>query len=419
MTAADFESIIRRELAGIPGELVVGVSGGADSVALLLALTALRRKVVVVNCNFNLRGEESDRDSAFVAALCRRLGVPLIAASMDVAKYMEENGGSVEMACRELRYALFRNTLCNRGAERIAIAHNADDNIETLFLNLLRSSGVEGLKGMVPDTGEIVRPMLSISRSDILRYLDERGEGYVTDSSNLSDDYRRNFIRNRVLPLLEERWPQARHTIAATQRNLRGEAEVVRCAVTPDDPTLLTWETMTRCGDPRTAVRRFLPEATSSQIDEMTAVALRRASGRRWRLQGLSVYSERDGLHRIADTADALPEIIVTTLPNTPENLAAIKLYRDQDKCFLPGPAEGYRLRRVRQGDRMSPLGMRGSRLLSDIMSDAKLTRHERERQTVLTAPDGTIIWAPGLKRSRHHLITPSSPEIYIIELSE
>ena len=414
MTAGEFENIIRRELAGIPGELVVGVSGAADSVALLIALKAIGRGVVAVNCNFHLRGEESDRDSAFVEALCRRLDIPLVAASMDVEGYIATHGGSVEMACRELRYALFRDILRERAAARIAIAHNADDNVETLMLNLLRTSGVEGLKGMVPDTGEIVRPMLSIFRSDILRYLADRGQDYVTDSTNLSDDYRRNFIRNRVLPLIEERWPEARHTIAATQRNLRGEAEIVRRAVAPDSATYLSLSTIERCGDPRTAIRRFVPEATASQVDEMTDVALRHASGRCWQLPGLAVHSERDGLHRVLPD-DSRPALTTAEIPNTPENLAAIKRCRSLEICFLPHPADSYTLRTVRQGDRMAPLGMRGTRLLSDIMSDAKMPRRLRECQQLLVAPDGEIIWAVGLKRSRHHLITPADPTIHIL----
>lgn len=210
-------------------KVVVGVSGGADSTALLVALCRLGVKAVAVHCNFHLRGEESNRDQAYVEELCSRLGVELLIEDFDVDGYISLNPKtSVEMACRDLRYELFRRLKSEGGYDRIAVAHNSDDNVETLLLNLFRGSGVSGLRGMLPDTGEIIRPLLELSRKDIEAYLSERGESFMIDSTNQCSDYRRNFIRNEVLPLVESRWKGAKNAINTTIENLRSSENVLK-----------------------------------------------------------------------------------------------------------------------------------------------------------------------------------------------
>jgi len=173
----DLERRVRDVMRGAGvTRVLAGVSGGADSVALLLALRSdPHMELTAVHCNFHLRGEESDRDMLFVEQLSGRLGVPLVTVHFDVPEYIRRNGVSVEMACRDLRYAEFRRIMSQVGAGRIAVAHNADDNAETLLLNLMRGAGVAGLRGMRPDTGEVIRPLLSLSRADIERYLDAKG----------------------------------------------------------------------------------------------------------------------------------------------------------------------------------------------------------------------------------------------------
>ena len=148
-------------------KVIAGVSGGADSVALLRGLVNIGVDVEVVHCNFHLRGEESERDRKFVEILCSDLGVSLDVVDFDVESYRRVNGGSVEMACRELRYAYFEEKMETLHADRIAVAHNSDDNAETLLLNLFRGAGISGLRAMKPDTGRVVRPLLDISRREI------------------------------------------------------------------------------------------------------------------------------------------------------------------------------------------------------------------------------------------------------------
>lgn len=216
------------KVAGV-NSLLVGVSGGADSTALLLALCACDVRLKAIHCNFHLRGEESLRDAACVEDLCRRLNVELTRVDFDVDAYRSLHPGiSLEMACRDLRYAEFDKIISADGIDRIAVAHNADDNAETLMLNLFRGSGLTGLRGMLPDTGRVIRPLLSISRREIECYLEEKGEKFVTDSSNLKSDFRRNFIRNELMPMIRERWKGVDKAFSTTLENLRSEQNVIK-----------------------------------------------------------------------------------------------------------------------------------------------------------------------------------------------
>ena len=149
--------------------VVVALSGGADSVALLLALTVLGYNCIAAHCNYHLRGDESDRDERHVAEICRRLGVECLIQHCDVAAYREANKGvSVEMACRDIRYRWFESIFENFGAQAIAVGHNADDNIETMLLNIMRGTGIVGARGMIfCNDRHIVRPMLNITRREI------------------------------------------------------------------------------------------------------------------------------------------------------------------------------------------------------------------------------------------------------------
>jgi len=272
--------------------VVATVSGGADSVALLSALTSCKGlDVVVAHCNFHLRGDESMRDQRVVESLCADLGVWLCVRDFDVSGYMAAHKGvSVEMACRELRYEWFRSLKSIVSADRIATGHNADDNIETLFLNLLRGSGTMGLKGMLPDTGVIWRPLLGIHRKEILDYLECKNLDYITDSSNLSSDYRRNFIRNEVLPLLRTRWEGLDSALDRTLHHLLEESRVVDGVlrqVIPEEGMPLSRDVVLSFPCPELLVRRFIEPAcpfTTTAAEVVAAMKANKPDVRRWSL---------------------------------------------------------------------------------------------------------------------------------------
>ncbi|MBQ8296872.1 MAG: tRNA lysidine(34) synthetase TilS [Ruminococcus sp.] len=185
--------------------VVCGLSGGADSVCLLVCLSELSSSlgitVEALHVNHCLRGAESDHDEEFCRDLCERLGISFTSVSCDVRGYAELHSLSLEEAARKLRY----NAFSQHSVEKlVATAHNANDNLETVMLNLARGTALKGLAGIPPVRGNIVRPLLTVSRKEIEQFLHERSIGYVTDSTNLSDDYTRNKIRHRILPLFED-----------------------------------------------------------------------------------------------------------------------------------------------------------------------------------------------------------------------
>lgn len=208
--------------------VVCGLSGGADSVALLLSMYELREKlditVEAVHVNHCLRGEESDRDEEFCRELCQKLGISFNAVSCDVMRLAEQSGMSVEEAARSMRYDVFEKVSCGK---KIATAHNANDNLETVILNLSRGTGIKGLAGIPTVRGNIIRPLLTVTRAEIEEFLRSKSQSYVTDSTNLSDDYTRNKIRHRIVPLLADLNSSVIETSVSTIATLREENALI------------------------------------------------------------------------------------------------------------------------------------------------------------------------------------------------
>ena len=197
--------------------------------ALLQALVAEGYDCVAAHCNFHLRGEESMRDAAHCVDICRRIGVDLCMRDFDVPARMRLTGESVEMACRELRYEWFEREfgLADGRWACVAVAHNANDNLETFFLNLMRGTGLKGLGGMPAARGIFMRPLLEVPRDAIIGYLQVCGLDYVVDSSNLSNDYRRNMLRNDVIPCMSSHFPRMDKTVSVTMSNIRRDSNLL------------------------------------------------------------------------------------------------------------------------------------------------------------------------------------------------
>ena len=198
------EAVSRYGMLEKGGSVIAAVSGGADSIALLHALFSMRNElgITVFAChiNHNLRGAESMRDEQFVRDFCEKNEIPLTVYSIDIKAEKHE---SVEEKARKMRYECFER-LCSELNAKLATAHTASDNAETVFINILRGTGTKGLGGIPPVRGNIIRPLIRCTREDIEKYCKENGLQYVTDSTNLSDDYTRNKLRHRLIPLLQE-----------------------------------------------------------------------------------------------------------------------------------------------------------------------------------------------------------------------
>lgn len=225
--------------------VIVGLSGGADSVALLCVLYALRGELGIAlsacHVNHSLRGEESLRDEDFCRTLCSRLGVSLTVKRVDVRSYCAENRCSTEEGARELRYEALQSL--NPDA-KIATAHTLSDNAETLLLNLVRGAALEGLSGIPPVRDNIIRPLINCTRAEVEDYLKALGQDFVTDSTNLSNDYKRNRIRHELMPLLKGLNPSFEQAVRRTTGALREDKallgqlanQALVAAALPDTP---------------------------------------------------------------------------------------------------------------------------------------------------------------------------------------
>lgn len=435
MTAEEFESGIARYI-GRHGVLrpydkvIVALSGGADSVALLAALTALGYRCTAAHCDFHLRGEESERDRRHALQTAQGLGVECRVEHFDTTAYAREKGISIEMAARELRYGWFERLRRELDADSIAVAHHRNDNVETFFLNLLRGTGIAGLTGMSPRRDRIIRPFLGVSRADILAYLDARGLAYVTDSSNLSNDYRRNRLRNVVLPMLEREFPGATEAICRTmeclsdnrrlmdeyvaeqrRRYIDGNAVALANLMKkrPDAEALL-FELMRPYGFNDTQTRGMLDASDTSGQRFISPTHLAVTHGGRLQLAPRETESDADNEHAI-DLRHSIESPIRLDIREF-DYAPGRRLTFDRETLYLDAEAlEGnpqFALRRWRHGDRIAPFGMKGSRLVSDIFSDAHLSLLDKQRTWLLTR-DGTILWIVGLRASRHYPLTPAT----------
>ncbi len=406
---------MRRAIPPSASFLLLCVSGGADSMALFHGALRLGLNFQVANCNFHLRGSESDRDSAFVAQACLDHGVKLHRLDFDTQAYCEAHGLSLEMGCRNLRYEAFRKLKQLHGFSRIVVAHNADDNQETLLLNLFRGTGLHGLTAMRPDNGEILRPLLRLPRSAIEAFLSSIGATHITDSSNLSDSFRRNFVRLRLLPLIKERWPGASKALTRTIANLQQAEAIYDYAVgsmlgpsrpQEQQPFTLPFAAIANVGAAGAAAlihEAFAPlGASETQVLEMAATTRK---GARWDLPHGSVTVATDAYcYRpfAAGEPSPCPECEVQPLTLTAELMQTIKTNADKYVAYFPGHACDYYFSFPRRADRFSPMGMRGSKLIADMLRDANIDPAERPTVSLLRRKDDadTVVWIPGLRRS-------------------
>ena len=220
------QSISRYQLLEPHASVLVALSGGADSVALLLALQLSDYRPIAIHCNFHLRGEESLRDEQFCRNLTAQLGIELEVHHFDTRAYATTHGLSVEMAARDLRYQVFEQEATKRGIEAIAVAHHLQDNVETLLGNLSRATGLTGLRGILPKRGSIIRPLLDVHPKEIHDFLHLLRQSFCNDSTNQDTSIKRNAIRHRIIPLFQELNPQFLTTSRSTLAHLR-DAETI------------------------------------------------------------------------------------------------------------------------------------------------------------------------------------------------
>ncbi len=386
---------------------IVALSGGADSVALLLLLKEGGFNVHAAHCNFLLRGSESDRDEAFCVDLCRQLGVELHRAHFATREYAEAHKVSVEMAARELRYNWFEQLRKDIGAVGICVAHHRDDSVETVLLNMIRGTGLRGLTGIQPRNGYVLRPLLCVSRDEIEHFLAKRGQKYVIDSTNLETDVKRNKVRLQVLPLLRTLNSAVSDNIQRMVENV-AEAQIVLDSLLDNfkkhntlelselekygSSEYIIYEWLKNYGFNGTQARQILEAETGKIVSSSQGYdvlkdrerliierTLKPFNPMRIPEEGMYVLDEKMRLSLRKCAAYVSKKPFVATF--------------DAQKVVFP-----LTVRRVEEGDWMIPFGMRGRKLLSDLMTDRKMTVFEKRRQLVVVDAQDVIVWAVGLR---------------------
>lgn len=367
--------------------LLLALSGGADSVALLLMLLEQGVHPVAAHCNFHLRGEESQRDEDFVRQLCHERGVELHVQHFDTQRECQLTGESIEMAARRLRYAWFEELRQQQGLDYICTAHHKDDQAETLLLNLVRGAGLAGLRGMQPIQGRICRPLLDLyTRDELQAYLNQHSQTWVEDSSNSDTHYQRNLVRHELLPILARLNPQAINHITETTHHLRKAEQLLvstqenweeeHCIILPDG-LRIPFSSDTKVG--------------AELCAEGPLMATRSASGIEVRLRPQRV-----------------PPTPITPHPTQSREHLRDKRYALVDATRATPP---FTLRSLEPGDRFQPYGMQGTRLVSDYLTDRHRSRIDKLAQLVVCDKEG-IIWLCGETISQRVALTAQTTEI-------
>lgn len=413
--------------------VLVALSGGADSVAMLRILQALDVKCIAAHCNFHLRGEESMRDEQFAHQLCQQLDVPLVVKNFDVSAHQQEHGGSVEMACRELRYEWFEQERQQQGCALIAVAHHGDDQIETFFLNLLRGTGVRGLAGMQRLNGNIWRPLLGINRLQVLEYLTSIGQDYVTDSTNAENAFRRNQLRNIILPVIDQQFPQAKSRILDTMRNLASDRDLLNALAAEAVPAVHHIAINSLCAHPQAPTLLYHRIRhlgfNRDQCEKAIAAARLHHTGRQFignkhimaiNRQTIDIDPIKDG-NDIRIAIDLHSNIVTPVSINVSHNNKPFspKMCNGKDIVAFSDKLLNCKrvvLRHWKIGDRFKPFGLNGTKLLSDLFADQKLDYAAKQSAWLMEA-DGEIIWVLGYRASALYPVEKDSQNYILLTI--
>ena len=434
--------IEQKELMSKNQLYLVALSGGADSVALLLVLKRLGYNVEAAHCNFHLRGEESDRDEDFCKDLCRELDIKLHLAHFDTQTNASLHGISIEMAARNLRYNYFEALLKDINASAVCVAHHKDDSAETLLLNLVRGTGIEGLTGIKSKNNRIVRPFLCVRRNEIINYLEQQNQSFVTDSSNLVNDVQRNKIRLDVMPLLQTINPSVVEHLNQTGEYVEDATAILNATLEQmyDRVVLLKTEEQMIVD-----IERLEKEQSSSyllwnilknygfnaaQIKQISQ-GLTTSIGRVWEstTHALTINNNKIIVEPLFTCDSKEYRLIEEGLYHLNSKLS-IEIKKESyssDKGFSKDPkyiwidadkvAFPLFIRLIKEGDRMIPLGMKGGKLISDMLTDSKVSYFDRQRQYVLLNNEQQIIWLLGRRIDDRYKITSSTKTVLKIKL--
>ncbi len=439
----DFIQFIEKEKLLLPGDKVIlGVSGGIDSMVMLDLFSKSNYQAGIAHCNFNLRGKESDEDERFVARSALDYRLPFYSRSFNTLDFASKEKISVQMAARNLRYDWFRSLLQSEGYQYIGLGHNSDDDIETVLLNLIRGTGLKGLTGIKPRSEPVIRPLLFASRTDIIQYAREHNVNFREDSSNNSIKYKRNKIRHELIPLAEQINPSFRTTM---QNNMRKFMEAYRFFdkhVTEkiaqvvkkenDEDFLLDVKMLFSSGIRDEILSRLLREKGFSpeMIMEINRSLDKIRPGMEFSSGMYRLVTGSDNLRLVKKKHSGIHTASIDNIPVFIENPVSLEFnYVDQINTVRvrqAGKSEAYldadklsfplEIRPWKSGDSFIPLGMKGHKKVSDYLTDIKHGRIEKEKTHVLTSGD-SIVWLIGERIDERYKLSESTRKILHVKV--
>ncbi|HEY1055713.1 MAG TPA: tRNA lysidine(34) synthetase TilS [Emticicia sp.] len=424
-------------------KIILAVSGGKDSIVLLDLFREAKFNFTVAHCNFQLRGEESEQDAEFMEQLCASHGIPFRATTFQTKDYAKTHKISIEMAARQLRYEWFEQLRQESEYQYIATAHHLNDSLETILLNLTKGTGISGLRGILAKKGAIIRPLLFASRTDIEQYVAEKQLEWREDSSNASNDYQRNLLRNEVVPLLKQINPNVEHTFARNIERLQAIDSIFqqnlndfKKAISKEEPDVLSLKIASIQSWQSAA---YLLEETLKEFgfnyfqSKEIYQSLNKASGKTFQSATHTLIKDREYLIITAKEERSFEEVCIeegieeieyyglklrisqTTVKDWQAYLNAERnsniLWVDAAKIKYP-----LSIRPWQAGDWFIPLGMKGKKKVSDFLVDKKVPLHLKKTSFLLCSDDD-IVWIIGLRTDERFKVTEGSREVLKIEV--
>jgi len=439
-----FKAYIAKEKLFLPVEkILLAVSGGMDSMAMAELFSRSECTYGIAHCNFLLRGKESDSDESFVKALAKKLKVPCYIRQFFTTDYADEHGLSTQMAARELRYNWFNELLTKEGYQFLATAHHLDDQIETFFINMLRSTGIAGFHGILPKQGKIIRPMLFASREEIEEFIKKNHLVYREDKSNQEIKYLRNKIRHELIPVLSEINPGFSAILTENIYRIREAESIFRDNVNharnsilrkKKERILISINELKKLSPLTTYLFEFLsPFGFNYSVAKDVSEALDEEAGKQFYSPTHRLIKDRNDLIIIQLVSVKKSDVEKTefqilenkTRLRTPLNLTIKKMLKDHDFQVDVSPRVAnfdlhkitfpLTLRKWQPGDVFHPFGRDHKKKLSDFFTDSKLSIDDKENIWILCS-GGKIAWIVGHRIDNRFRITPKTKQVIQIK---
>jgi len=401
-------------------KIFVACSGGVDSITLLSIFKELRFDVEALHVNYNLRDQDSIDDQNFVKNYCKENNIPFHLKSIKLGKHLEINGGNLQEEARKIRYAFFEEFKLKSSNNVIALGHHIDDQVETFFMHIARKSGILGMSCMLEENEQYIRPFLHFKKQEIIEYANCNSIQWREDVTNQTNKYTRNILRNILIPKVKESFPNIEQSISTLIEVFQENQKSTEETVTPIIDNIILTNQLT--------INQYKQLSENEKFELLRKLNLKH--GYIKELDKLSksqkgkfisidsntidfIYNEGDYFHFIQNKTvkNNVPKLVVKNVTKLPETFNSSSIYLDSEK--VKGTLQ---LRYWKNGDRMKPIGLKGSKLISDIIKDAKVPSHQKNEILVLT-DDENILWCVNHRVSSTANAKTSSKSILQVSL--